>query len=185
MPLKFPIIVTATICLVLITTWVHAGDIVIEEATLVEIDQLPVVRSQMQFLFSDATIEALQSGVAIYLEFNLKVKSQRKYLWDKSIVRLSKRLKLERHALTDRYIITDSLDQQRRIFDSLDSAFEGINEMSDIPVSSLSEIQQDEYTLAIKAKLDIEALPAPLRPIAYVSPSWRMSSGWYEWNLAR
>ena len=56
--------------------------------------------------------------------------------------------------------------------------------MSDIPVSSLSEIKQDEYTLAIRAKLDIEALPAPLRPVAYVSPSWRMSSGWYEWNLA-
>ena len=178
------LLLTLTICLATLISPAHAGDIVVEEAALIETDQLPVVRSQMQFLFSDAAIEALQSGVAIFLEFSLKVKSQRKYLWDKSIVRLSKRLKLERHALTDRYIITDLLDQQRRIFDSLDSAFEGINEMSDIPVSSLSEIKQDEYTLAIRAKLDIEALPAPLRPVAYVSPSWRMSSGWYEWNLA-
>ena len=30
-------------------------------------------------------------------------------------------------------------------------------------------------------RAEIEALPAPLRPIAYVSPSWRLSSGWYEW----
>lgn len=182
MPVKI-IFLTLTICLAALISPAHAGDIVVEEAELVEIDQLPVVRSHMQFMFSEAAIEALQSGVAIFLEFSLKVKSQRKYLWDKSIVRLSKRLKLERHALTDRYIITDLLDQQRRIFDSLETAFEGINEMSDIPVSSLSEIKQDEYTLAIRAKLDIEALPAPLRPVAYVSPSWRMSSGWYEWNL--
>ena len=163
---------------------VCAGNIIVDEAEIIEIDHLPVVRSHMQFLFSDAAIEALQSGVAIYLEFDLKVKRQRRYMWDKSIVRLSKRLKLERHALTERYIITDLLDQQRRIFDSLASAFEGINEMSDIPISSLSEIEQDEYVLALKAKLDIEALPAPLRPIAYVSPSWRMSSDWYEWNSA-
>ena len=182
---KRPFFLFLTLCLM---AWhvpnALAGDIVVEEATLIEVDQLPIVRSTMAFKFSNAAIEALNSGVAIFLEFNLKVKRERKYLWDKSVVRLSKRLKLERHALTERFIITDLLDQQRRIFDSLESAFDGINDMSDIPVSSLSEIQQDTYSLAIKAKLDIEALPAPLRPVAYVSPSWRMSSGWYEWTSA-
>ncbi|MEM7465391.1 MAG: DUF4390 domain-containing protein [Pseudomonadota bacterium] len=161
---------------------VFAGDIVIDSASVVEYNGGPVVRSKMDFKFSDSAIEALQNGVDLYLEFNLKIKRSRKYIWDKRVAQLTKRIKIERHALTDRYVLTDLLDQQRRIFESLQSAFSGINEMSDIPVGSFSELAEDEYRLAVRARLDIESLPAPLRPIAYVSPSWRMSSGWYEWN---
>ncbi|MGR8948587.1 MAG: DUF4390 domain-containing protein [Gammaproteobacteria bacterium] len=169
-------------CLLMASSVSVAGDIIIDDASVIEINGLPTVRSQMQFLFSDSAIEALQSGVGLYIEFNLKVKRARRYLWDKNIIRLSKRIKIERHALTDRYIVSDLLEEQRRIFDSLEAAFGGINEMSDIPIGSFSELTHGNYTLAVRARLDIEALPAPLRPVAYVSPSWRMSSGWYEWN---
>ena len=172
-------------CLTGASTLGWAGDILVDDAAVIEIDGSPLVRSHMQFKFSDAAIEALQSGVGLHVEFNLKIKRERRFMWDKSIVRLSKRIKLERHALTDRYIVTDLLEDQRRIFESLDAAFEGINEMSDIPVGSFTELKNDNYILAVRARLDIEALPAPLRPIAYVSPSWRMSSGWFEWNTLR
>lgn len=172
-------------CLFCTSTSSLAGDIVVDAASVIDVNGSPVVSSQMQFQFSDAAIEALQSGVGLHIEFNLKIKRERRFMWDKSIVRLSKRIKLERHALTERYIVIDLLEQRRRIFDSLDAAFDGINEMSDIPVGSFSELKNDNYTLAVRARLDIEALPAPMRPIAYISPSWRMSSGWYEWNTLR
>ena len=172
-----------TLCL-LVSNAVHAGDIIIDDASVLDKNGSSVVSSKMEFLFSEAAIEALESGVALQIEFNLKIKRTRtrRYLWDKRISTLSKRLKIERHALTERYIVTDSLDQQRRIFESINSAFDGLNEMSDIPVSSLSELQDGEYTIALRARLDIEALPAPMRPIAYISPAWRMSSEWFEWN---
>jgi len=165
------------LCL-LVSNAVHAGDIIIDDASVLDKNGSSVVSSKMEFLFSEAAIEALESGVALQIEFNLKIKRTRRYLWDKRISTLSKRLKIERHALTERYIVTDSLDQQRRIFESIDSAFDGLNEMSDIPVSSLSELQDGEYTIALRARLDIEALPAPMRPIAYISPAWQ----WFEWN---
>ena len=171
----------AALCL-LVSNAAHAGDIIIDDASVLDKNGSSVVSSKMEFLFSEAAIEALESGVALQIEFNLKIKRTRRYLWDKRISTLSKRLKIERHALTERYIVTDSLDQQRRIFESINSAFNGLNEMSDIPVSSLSELQDGEYTIALRARLDIEALPAPMRPIAYISPAWRMSSEWFEWN---
>ena len=30
-----------------------------------------------------------------------------------------------------------------------------------------------------------DALPAPMVPLAYVSPGWHMSSGWYRWKTDR
>ena len=39
------------------------------------------------------------------------------------------------------------------------------------------------YSVRLQASLDIEALPLPLRPLAYVSPSWHLSSEWYTWDL--
>ena len=168
--------------LVLLSPLAHAGNITIEDASLIDKNGSYVVTSKMHFLFSDAAIEALESGVGLHVEFNLNINRSRRYIWDKRIFSLSKRLKIERHALTERYIVTDQLDQRRRLYESIDSAVEGLNEMSDIPIASLSELRQGDYTMALRARLDIEALPAPLRPIAYISPAWRMSSEWFEWN---
>jgi hypothetical protein len=41
------------------------------------------------------------------------------------------------------------------------------------------------YRGRLRARLDIEALPSPLRPLAYVSPSWHSTGEWYEWPLPR
>jgi hypothetical protein len=40
-----------------------------------------------------------------------------------------------------------------------------------------------EYEIQIRASLDIEELPLPLRPTAYLKPSWKLSSGWSKWPL--
>lgn len=168
--------------LALLAPAAYAGNITVDNASLVDKNGSYVVTSKMHFLFSDSAIEALESGVGLHVEFNLNINRARRYIWDKRIFSLSKRLKIERHALTERYIVTDQLDQQRRLYESIESAVEGLNEMSDIPVASLSELREGEYTMALRARLDIEALPAPMRPIAYISPAWRMSSEWFEWN---
>jgi hypothetical protein len=37
----------------------------------------------------------------------------------------------------------------------------------------------------LRARLDIEALPMLMRPLAYTLPSWRLSTGWTEWPIQR
>jgi len=39
------------------------------------------------------------------------------------------------------------------------------------------------YFGMVKTALEIEALPLPLRPVAYLTPQWHLSSGWFEWPL--
>ena len=35
----------------------------------------------------------------------------------------------------------------------------------------------------LRALLDIESLPSPMRPLAYLSSLWRLKSDWYEWPI--
>ena len=39
--------------------------------------------------------------------------------------------------------------------------------------------------MAVRSSLDINALPAPLRPMALFSANWRLSSDWTQWQIAR
>ena len=41
-----------------------------------------------------------------------------------------------------------------------------------------------DYSVEVRASLDIEALPSPLRPVAYTSLAWRLNSGWSAWKFA-
>ena len=43
---------------------------------------------------------------------------------------------------------------------------------------------EGDYSVEVRASLDIEALPSPLRPVAYTSLAWRLNSGWSTWKLA-
>ena len=53
-----------------------------------------------------------------------------------------------------------------------------------MPLTAKKEIEPDaRYLLQLRARLDIEALPMLMRPLAYTMPSWRLSTGWTEWRI--
>ncbi|NCF09332.1 MAG: DUF4390 domain-containing protein, partial [Gammaproteobacteria bacterium] len=39
------------------------------------------------------------------------------------------------------------------------------------------------YGARLRASLDVEALPLPLRPVAYLSSAWDLTSEWHDWLL--
>ena len=63
---------------------------------------------------------------------------------------------------------------------------ERLGRLESIPIIARERLSAGaDYAARIRARLDIEALPSPLRPIAYLSPKWRLDSGWFEWRVAR
>jgi hypothetical protein len=41
------------------------------------------------------------------------------------------------------------------------------------------------YSVRLRGSLDIEALPTPVRLLAYVSSAWDMDTEWYKWQLTQ
>jgi hypothetical protein len=58
-----------------------------------------------------------------------------------------------------------------------------LNEIS-FEMPSLARTEQN-YVLDVRVSLDIESLPAPLRPVAYTSLDWHLNSGWTTWTVKR
>ncbi len=183
---KAVLAVLALTCATTFNAPVRAGSITIDSAESEVVNEMYVVNADLAFAFSDDAIEAMKSGIALYIDVDFRIARERRYLWDPDILTLSRRYQIERHALTDRYVITDLVTDDRRTHDSLEAAIHDLGQIREVPLAEAALLDEaNEYRIEVRARLDLESLPAPLRPLAYISPSWRMSSGWYEWKVTR
>ena len=58
--------------------------------------------------------------------------------------------------------------------------------LEDVAVLAFGDMKDGRrYAVRLRGRLDIEALPTPVRLLAYVSSAWDMDSDWYKWRLAR
>jgi hypothetical protein len=72
----------------------------------------------------------------------------------------------------------------QEIHTSLDSVLMSLNHLEDFPLLDAALVSSDsDYIVYLKIQLDIEALPAPLRPVAYFSSDWRLASDWFSCTL--
>jgi len=163
---------------------VRAGTIVVRSANSRVVNEMIVIDADVDFLFSDDALEAMRSGVALIIDVDIRIKRLRRYIWDPTVLNLSRRYRIERHTLTDRYVITDLVTDERRLHDSIEAAILDLGRIRELPIAEETQLDTSlDYRIGIRARLDLGSLPAPLRPIAYISPSWRMSSGWYQWTF--
>jgi len=169
-----------------ISTTVAAGTAAVISANSDVINNIGGVSAELDFVFSEDAMEALRSGIALFIDVDFRIKRQRGFIWDTKVVYLSRRYRIERHALTDRYVITDIATDKRRIHNSLDEAIADLEKIREVPLTNETNFDPaSDYRIGVRARLDLESLPGPIRPMAYISPSWRMSSGWYQWILPR
>ena len=157
---------------------------VVQHVTLRAADGRYVADARIDFAFSEDNIEAMRNGVALTIIVDIEVRRERGQWWDEILVAREFRYRIETNVLTGRYRIRNLDDGSTRNFRSLEEMVETLGHLESIPVIARSRLSTDAYYAGrIRARLDIEALPSPLRPIAYLSPSWRLNSGWFEWRI--
>ena len=146
--------------------------------------QIYLLDTRIEYEFSLPVIEALESGVPITLVMELEVERERSYLWNESIAMLTQRFVLQYHALSRQYLVINlNTGVQQSFYNRLSAEF-ALGELRNLPVLDSKLLDpEEEYLARMQVRLDIEALPSPLRPWAYFSSSWRLTSKWLEWPL--
>ena len=156
----------------------------VEHAALRTAGELYVADARIECRFSDDSLEAMRNGVPLTVVVEIEVRRKRGRWWDETLAASEFGYRMESNVLTGRYRIRNLHDGQMRNFRSLDEMTEALGDLRSIPVIGRDRLSGGErYTARIRAHLDIEALPSPLRPIAYLSPDWRLDSGWFEWRI--
>ena len=157
---------------------------VVEHATLRTVGGTYVVDARIDFAFSEDNLEAMRNGVALTVIVDIEVRRERGRWWDETLVARELPYRIETNVLTGRYRVRDLDSGSTRNYRSLDEMTETLGHLESVPIIARERLSGDaRYAARIRARLDIEALPSPLRPIAYLSPRWRLNSGWFEWRV--
>ena len=159
---------------------------VVEQAALRAMGGRYVADARIRFAFSEDNLEAMRNGVALTVIVDIEVLRERGQWWDEILATREIRYRIETNVLTDRYRIRNLDGHGARNYHSFEEMVDALGRLRSIPVVARDRLPAGARCLArIRARLDIEALPSPLRPLAYISPQWRLDSGWFEWRIER
>lgn len=160
-----------------------AGFEVLDAATRLE-SGVYRLNARLEYHFSRAALDALQNGVPLTVKVEMEVRRRRPWLWDEAVYTLAQRWRLEYHALSRQYLVTNLNSGERKGFPSLIIALQAMGRIQDFPLLDRSLLASGErYEGALRVRLDLDALPAPLRLFAYLSEDWRLTSEWHTWPL--
>ncbi len=157
---------------------------IVESAELSSVGNKYTLNADIKFRFSKEALKALEHGIALQIDIEVQAKQTRKWLWDKKIRKKILSQRLEHQPLSDQYLVTDLNTGIKRNFHSFHHALEFLGSINDYPFLELASLEQGKtYTVLVRASLNTESLPAPLRLSGYVSSDWQLSSPWYKWTI--
>lgn len=154
------------------------------DARTLLVDGVYRLGAHVDFDFNDTLNDALHNGVPLLIELRIEVLRDREWLWPEMIAELRQRFKLEFHALSRRYLVKNFSTGGQHSFATLNEALNYIGNIYDLPLIDAQLLDPDEtYLVRMRADIDVEALPTPVRLWAYLGSEWSLKSKWYEWQL--
>jgi hypothetical protein len=90
---------------------------------------------------------------------------------------------LQYHALLNLYRVKNESTGRIDNVSTLSTALNLISTLRNFHLLDNAAVTAANTEVAIKVEFDREALPLPLRPMAYLSQQWNLSSEWSVWPL--
>ena len=141
--------------------------------------------ARIDYRLSNDALEALDSGVALTVQLQIELKRQRRFWLDSEIATLNQDYSLSFQPVSDRYVVKNLNSGEQDSFATLFSALNNMGRIVDLPIIDAALLDPDaNYEIALRAVLDQNTLPGPLRLIAFWSSGFRLASDWYVWQLS-
>ncbi len=165
---------------------VEGFGVVVENAEITLQGDSYVLSADIDYRLSTRAKEALKNGVSLYWDTHIKILQHRDLFWDKTLVNTGIRYRIGYHALLNMYRVRNESAGDVTNFATLSAALDAMSAIRSFRVMDKAIYTPEErYTVGIKVTLDRDALPLPLRPIAYINPQWYLSSDWTLWPLTK
>ena len=172
----------AALSLLLLPVLAWASNFAVLEARTRLENGVYLLTAKIDYDLSPAALAALRNGIPLTVSLEMEVWRQREWLWDEIIASLQQRFHLEYHALARQYVVINLNNGELKSFPTRSAATDYLGRIENFPLLDASLLgPADGCYGRLRATLDIEALPAPLRPLAYLSTEWHLTSEWYTW----
>lgn len=141
--------------------------------------------SRIEYRLSEEALTALKNGVPFLILMNIEVEQVRWY-WNKNLAELEQGYLLLYHALSEKFIVHNLNSGVQDHYSSLDAALNALGQINNLPLIDAKLLNSEmRYQVKMRVRLDIESLPAPMRPLAYISSDWQLDSDWVSWPLTQ
>ncbi len=155
------------------------------------VDGVYLLDADISFVFSAEALEAIENGIPVTIILEMQVLRERSLIWDrlwwdKAIAQIEAKFRIETRALSNTYLLRNLNSGETQVFGSFGELVVGLGEIRNFPLLDEHLIDgESRYYLRLRTLLDIESLPSPMRPWAYLSSLWRLQSDWFEWPIER
>jgi uncharacterized protein DUF4390 len=158
----------------------------VRSASMQSIAGVHALDARLQLVLSSEALAALESGVTLTIEMQLQVIRVKRFLIDSVDAELAIRYELEYRPLSQRYIVRNLNSGNQDSFATLYSALNNLGRVQGLPVIDDALLLPDrDYRLRLRAMLNTQQYPAPLRLLFFWRGQWQLQSEWFEWPLER
>jgi Domain of unknown function (DUF4390) len=161
------------------------GNFEVRSATAELRDGVYFLSATIAYRLSTEARDALHSGVPLGIRIDVEIVHPRRWWFDNENAALRQFYQLEYHALSERYIALNVNSGDQASFGSLFAALEYLGRVERLPLIDVAVLDEGRgYDVRLRAVLDEEQFPGPLRLLAFWRRDWSIASEWYRWPLA-
>lgn len=176
-------VVLALVVFVPLSAWAKGVEFQRVAIALDENDKI-VLDAEMTFELNETVSEALENGVPLTFETHVEMRRADAWAWEKDVVEHRLRTVLRYRPLSGLYELVNLRGDERLSFATRDAALRTLGKIVGMPIVERGKLNLDEdYVVRLDVSLDIEALPLPMRPMAYLTRDWSIVSESWEWRL--
>jgi hypothetical protein len=136
------------------------------------------------YRLSTEAMDALHSGVPLGIRLDIEIIHPRRWWFDNQNHALRQSYQLEYDALSERYIALNLNSGNQVSFASSFAALQYLGRIERLPLIDTAVLDDDRgYYVRLRASLDQEQFPGPLRLLAFWRRDWSIASEWYRWPL--
>ncbi|MDJ0938650.1 MAG: DUF4390 domain-containing protein [Woeseiaceae bacterium] len=142
--------------------------------------------ARLQLVLSSEALEALNAGVPLTIEVQVQMIRKRRFYMDALDAELAVRFELEYRPLSQRYIVRNLNSGDQDSFATLYSALNNLGRITGLPLIDDALLSPGkDYRVRVRAMLQTQQYPAPLRLVFFWRSQWQLQSEWLEWTLER
>jgi hypothetical protein len=158
----------------------------VRSASTTLVDGVYHLDARLQLVLSSEALDALTSGVPLTIELQVQLLRNRRLYLDALDAELAVRFELEYRPLSERYLVRNLNSGEQDSFATLYSALNNLGRIVDLPIIDDALLRPDkDYRIRVRAMLQTQQYPAPLRLLFFWRGQWQLQSDWYEWTLER
>jgi Domain of unknown function (DUF4390) len=156
----------------------------VRSAYLEPVDGVLDLNATLDLSLSKNALQALRSGVPLSFQLDLSLNRKRRYLPDEGVAHLVQRWRLQYHALSERYVVTNQNTGQQTTYATLEAALTALSTVRRLPVLDQALLEKRQrYEASARIVMEVEGgLPDALRIMMFWI-DWKRSSDWYTWTV--